>query len=672
MTFVNPWGLLALLAVPAIIVIHLYQRRFPTLVVSGLHLWSVETRQSLPGRRREKLPVSTSLILECLAALLLALLLAGPRIGEANRVPHLVVVLDDSASMSARRVDGGVETTARDAAIRELSRRVELAGRGSVLSIVTSGVRPALLVGPAASWDDAQRALAAWEPRSPRHAFEPAWDLALQLADEKSSVLFLTDAVPQNLPEVNRTKEKAENKTAAAKTPEKKEEPLRGSLPERLELVSVGERASNLAIEASRWTFDPTGAKGELFVRVRNFSDQPQSAELVGLRNAETVFRKPIAIAAGGAESVLFDVPGGLGEVTVSIGTGTQSKPAATPAGAPPVGSAVVASDARVDALEIDSRVDLIEPKVRMVTVALTLPEGMGAARIKRVLEVMPGVQFGEADAAHLVIGPAGERPVESDRAWWLGIGPVSVGAAEREAAVDVAGPYLLEKSHPLLDGVVLGGVVWGGVQKGIENATPLISAGELPLLSRITGTRTVGYLLNIDLGRSNLTESPDWPILLTNLIELRRSELPGLSRWNYRLGEIVRFRLYEGAVDPVADGSGELTLVHNGVTRKVPRGPTVELTGTNETGLYVINEGPRELGRFAMQFNDLEESNLRERLPGRIESQVALAGRLEVESPFSWWLLAGIVAVMALLLGDYRSLAPMRGIVESPSPHGR
>ena len=106
MTFVNPWGLLALLAVPAIIVIHLYQRRFPTLVVTGLHLWSVETRPSLPGRRREKLPVSTSLILECLAATLLALLLAGPRIGEANRVPHLVVVLDDSASMSARRVDG--------------------------------------------------------------------------------------------------------------------------------------------------------------------------------------------------------------------------------------------------------------------------------------------------------------------------------------------------------------------------------------------------------------------------------------------------------------------------------------------------------------------------------------------------------------------------------------
>lgn len=666
MTFVNPWGLLALLAVPAIITIHLYQRRFPPLVVAGLHLWSVETRQSLPGRRREKLPVSTSLILECLAATLLALLLAGPRIGEANRVPHLIVVLDDSASMLARRDDGGRRSTVRDAAIREISQRVERAGRGAVLSIVTSGVRPAMLIGPAASWDDAQRALAAWEPRSPRHAFEPAWDLALQLADDKTSVLFLTDAIPESPPVVT-----SRNKTDKA---EKKEQPAPQSttFPDRLEVVSVGERADNLAIEASRWTFDPTGAKGELFVRVRNFSEQPQSAELVGQRNGETVLRKPISLAAGGAESTLFEVPGGLGEVTVSIGTGTSNNPPAATGAALQPGGDTVGSEARVDALEIDSRVDLIEPKVRMVTVALTLPEGMGAARIKRVLEVMPGVQFGSVDAAHLLIGPAGERPADNDRTWWLGVGPVSVAAADREAAVDVAGPYLLEKSHPLLDGIVLGGVVWGGVQKGIENATPLISAGELPLMARITGTRTVGYLLNIDLTRSNLTESPDWPILLTNLIELRRGELPGLSRWNYRLGEIVRFRLYEGAVDPITDGSGELTLVHNGVTRKVPRGPTIELTGTSEPGLYVINEGTRELGRFAMQFNDLEESNLRERLPGRKAAVSAQSGRLEVESPFSWWLLAGIIAVLALLLGDYRSLLSPRGAGESPSAPGR
>ena len=86
----------------------------------------------------------------------------------------------------------------------------------------------------------------------------------------------------------------------------------------------------------------------------------------------------------------------------------------------------------------------------------------------------------------------------------------------------------MLEKRHPLLDGVVLGGVVFGGVQpvavagKQLE-AAPLVSAGKQLLLSRLIGTQTAAYLLNLDFARSNLAESPDWPILIKNLVELCR-----------------------------------------------------------------------------------------------------------------------------------------------------
>src|SRR5665213_2103967 len=99
MYFANPWGLLALLALPLIILIHMYHRRFPPLVVAGLHLWSSETQQNLAGRRRETLPVTRSLILELLAALLLAVVLGDPRFGDVDKVLHLVAVLDNSASM---------------------------------------------------------------------------------------------------------------------------------------------------------------------------------------------------------------------------------------------------------------------------------------------------------------------------------------------------------------------------------------------------------------------------------------------------------------------------------------------------------------------------------------------------------------------------------------------
>ena len=107
--------------------------------------------------------------------------------------------------------------------------------------------------------------------------------------------------------------------------------------------------------------------------------------------------------------------------------------------------------------------------------------------------------------------------------------------------------PYLLEKGDPLLDGVVLGGVVWGGVQPVKLDMAPLISAGRYSLLARMKGIQTTAYVMNIDLGQSNLSESPDWPILLSNLVELRRDNLPGLRRWNYRLNEDIRFRLFEG-----------------------------------------------------------------------------------------------------------------------------
>ena len=101
MYLANPWGLVALAALPAIIVIHLYHRRFPPLIVAGLHLWTSETRQHLAGRRREKVPVTASLVLELAAALLLALILSEPHFGALSEAVHLVAVLHQATKRAA-------------------------------------------------------------------------------------------------------------------------------------------------------------------------------------------------------------------------------------------------------------------------------------------------------------------------------------------------------------------------------------------------------------------------------------------------------------------------------------------------------------------------------------------------------------------------------------------
>ena len=106
MTFVTPLGLLALLAIPAIVAIHLFRRRFTPRPVAGLFLWRTVQQTPVEGRRIDRLPITPSLILECLAALALALILAGARVSTDDIDQHLVVLLDDSASMSAVNARG--------------------------------------------------------------------------------------------------------------------------------------------------------------------------------------------------------------------------------------------------------------------------------------------------------------------------------------------------------------------------------------------------------------------------------------------------------------------------------------------------------------------------------------------------------------------------------------
>ena len=94
------------------------------------------------GRRRDRLPLTASLFLELLAALILSLALADPRMEETEAVVHLVAVLDDSASMQAARPG---KPSFRDACATELQNRAELAGRDARLTLIRSGLHPTMI-----------------------------------------------------------------------------------------------------------------------------------------------------------------------------------------------------------------------------------------------------------------------------------------------------------------------------------------------------------------------------------------------------------------------------------------------------------------------------------------------------------------------------------------------
>ena len=658
MYFANTWGLLGLVALPVIVVIHLYHRRYPTLPIAGLHLWGVETHTTTAGRTRERLPLTASLICELLAAFLLSLVLADPRWGQLGKVAHLVVVLDNSASMSARPPG---EKPFRESAIDELERRISQLPRGSVVTLLRTGRRPEMLAGPATSWDEAKQKLVDWRPSLPKHDFLPTWDLAAQLAEGNGKLLFLTDAVPGE--DV--------------------------AVPKTMEVASVGRTLENVSISAARWDFDSLAAKGRVFVRLTNHGRRKANVRIAGMLGSvdglneaaarearvpagntatttdaplrKKIFENDVTLDVGASVPLEVDVPGGLGRMTLeceSIG----------------------------DGLALDNRVELIEPKVRLLHVAVTLPKDNATEQaVNRVLTTLPNISVTESETAELIIAPSDPLPPSQRELWWLGIGPLDTSDEARKAALDLAGPYVLEKQNPLLDGLTLGGVVWGGAQPVKLEVSPIITSGTLPLLARLTGTRTTAYLLNIDFARTNLGDSPDWPILMSNLVELRRDNLPGLRRWNYRMNEEIRFRIADTAAAAVtsstqqngsangatqseqeADSPRTLLLVHRGLKRPLARASTIEIPLLDESGVYSVLDGENLVGEFAVAFFDSEESSLSNLRPGRREPEMSTSeSGFLLDQPLTWIVLIGIVLIAAAAFADWtmlRSSAGRRG----------
>lgn len=627
MHFANPWGLLSLVALPVILVIHLYHRRYPTLMVAGLHLWGVETHTTTAGRTRERLPITRSLLLELLAALVLSLVLSDPRWGDIGKVVHLVVVLDNSASMSSKP-PGLSEKSFRDAAVDELEQRVQKLPRGSVVTLLQTGRRPEMLAGPAIEWDEAKRKLAEWQPALPKHDFQATWDLAAQLSADTGELLFLTDVVPDE------------------KIP----------TPKSMEVVSVGKGLANVSISAARWDFHSESGKGRVFVRLTNHGQRASDAQVIGSvgEPPRQVFASKMELDGGASVPLEVEVPGGLGRLVVTI-------------------------ESIGDGLPLDNRVELIEPKVRTLHYAISLPKDSPATRhVQRVLQSMPDVSLTNREAAELLIGPALPMPPSRRELWWLGIGPVDTDEEGLKSAKDLIGPFVLERQNPLLDGMTLNGVVWGGAQPLKLDLSPIITSGALPLLSRINGTRSTAYLLNIDFAKSNLAESPDWPILLSNLVELRRDNLSGLRRWNYRLNEEIRFRLAED-LPPVTTSdttnsrlantetesadSRPLVLIRSGQKRPLARTTIVEVPPLDETGLYSIVDGERLVGEFAVNFHDTEESTLNNLRPGHRQpttGPTAAAG-FQMDQPLTWMILLGIAVITLAAFADWHTLRPVQ-----------
>ena len=95
----NPAGFLALLGLPTVILIHFLQRQAKVIPISTLFLLDQTQRESVSGRRFDRITNSIPHWLQLLMVLLLTWLLVEPRYLKPASTQQVAVVLDSSASM---------------------------------------------------------------------------------------------------------------------------------------------------------------------------------------------------------------------------------------------------------------------------------------------------------------------------------------------------------------------------------------------------------------------------------------------------------------------------------------------------------------------------------------------------------------------------------------------
>ena len=273
----QPWGLLALLGLPAVLAIHLLQRRAVVIPVSTLFLLESLPRESDAGRRVERLRGSLPLGLQLLGVLILTWLLTDPQWLEKNSVQRIAVVLDSSASMSVAKPVVLTDLT------RDLARLASATTQSEVYLLDSRQTGGPLYHGP--EGEGILAALEAWRPAGGTHDPTPALRLARNLAGREGLVLYVTDA-------------------AAA-------------LPPGARLYACGRPADNAGIAGV--AVEETSGQLEWRATLRNYSSTAQTRQWQVIAGSTVLSSGNLTLPPGGLQQQRGVFPPGMDELTLTL-----------------------------------------------------------------------------------------------------------------------------------------------------------------------------------------------------------------------------------------------------------------------------------------------------------------------------------------------------------------
>jgi hypothetical protein len=280
MTFTAPAALIGLLLLPAIVLMHLRRARHRQQVVSSIWLWEDIPVQA-KHRLVRQLPLHNLLLpLQLLAALVLALLLAGPTWNTSIAL-HRIVVLDGSLPMVAT----DVQPSRWSEALHQVQLLLDRRAATETISVILAGPE-ARLLGTAPTDAGLARAISTLPPPSGTADLAGAAALVQGLAAAIPSgavrVLFLASA-----------------QTGALSVP---------GLP--LRTMRVGGALDNQSISTLAVRCLPSDAC-QAFARVRSTANVPRTVSIAVWADRTSLGQEMLRIPPRGSLDLVFAVPPG-------------------------------------------------------------------------------------------------------------------------------------------------------------------------------------------------------------------------------------------------------------------------------------------------------------------------------------------------------------------------
>lgn len=481
--FSFPLAFVALLAVPLLVAIYLLRNKAKEQRVSSLMFWLDVRQQWDGGQRIHRLQTPLLFFLELLAILLLVMAAARPLMQTGDTARPLVVVLDDSFSMQAGGLAGG-EDSSRNRAAAAIKNELR-SNRYEPLRFVLAGETPQLLGEATGNAEQAIRLLDNWKCGAPSAKLEEAIAFAFELGGNRGRVLVVSDHAPAQEPPVQELKDS------------------------RLQWWAFGASLPNMAFTAA--TRSARGGEERVMLEITNLSSQSANATLTietpGSENPQSASYgsgyNPQSLALAGNESR---------RITLTLKN--SSSPLRARLGK--------------DSLAVDDEVLLMPETGQIVRVDLRLSDAMLHGLVEKAVESSSQIRL-SSDHPELIITDKADAPTADTEAWTLQL-------FNETGANSYLGPFVVDRAHPLTEGLSLGGMVWGAGNSQLPGV-PVITAGNIALLTDIDRNGRHELRLRLRPQLSTLHETPNWPILILNLINWRAKAAPGLQQANVHLG---------------------------------------------------------------------------------------------------------------------------------------